>query len=103
LTQLRDDPSLRLQLRAELQKRISRLEFIFMPDKLGVAAFLTYTNGAIDSTFIFGREVAEDILQAKGLFRIQRYRNQPREFHESLKADLLQWVREQQEVEVVAL
>jgi Recombinase len=102
LNQLRGNPALRLPARAAIQKKVSRIELIFMPDRIGVAAFLYYSNGPPDSTFIFGKDVGEELLRAKGLFRIQRYRDKSPEFHAVLKADLLQWVRSMAQLESAA-
>ena len=92
LNQLNDSPALRLKFRAELQRRISRIELVFMPDRLGVAAIIHYANGVLATTMIFGREVEKADLRASGLSRIERSLVKP-EFYEQLKAELLKWVQ----------
>src|ERR1700722_2575225 len=58
--------------RTEIQRRIARIELVFMPDRLGVAAIIHYTNGVLATTMIFGREVDRADLRARGLARIER-------------------------------
>jgi DNA invertase Pin-like site-specific DNA recombinase len=112
LNQLNSNPALRLPAKALIQKKVSRIDLIFMPDRLAVAAFLQYTNGAPDSTVIFNRDVDEDTLRALGApssvlrlnrlpFRILRQRDKPRESN-ALKADVLKWVKSHAELESVA-
>jgi DNA invertase Pin-like site-specific DNA recombinase len=92
LNQLNDNPSLRLKFRTEIQRRIARIELVFMPDRLGVAAIIHYTNGVLATTMIFGREVDTADLRARGLGRIERSIIKP-EFYEELKAELRAWVQ----------
>jgi DNA invertase Pin-like site-specific DNA recombinase len=92
LNQLNDNPSLRLKFRTEIQRRIARIELVFIPDRLGVAAIIHYTNGVLATTMIFGREVDRADLRARGLSRIERSLVKP-EFYEELKAELLGWVQ----------
>jgi DNA invertase Pin-like site-specific DNA recombinase len=101
LTQLRSNSSLRLPMKAAIQKKVSRIELVFMPDRQGVVAFLQYTNGAPDATVIHNRDIDENApwaatmpaaLRSSGHFRIQRIRNKPLEYHEKLKADVREWV-----------
>jgi hypothetical protein len=44
LNQLNSNPALRLPAKAVIQKKVSRIELAFMPDRLGVAAFLHMTG-----------------------------------------------------------
>ena len=83
-------PSLRLKLRTELQKRVSRIELVFMPDQLGVAAIVTFSNGVLGSLMIFGEAVGEEILQAKGYSEINRFMVKPErgEIHRKNLLDL---------------
>jgi hypothetical protein len=92
LHQLNDNPSLRLRFRTEIQRRIARIELVFMPDRLGVAAIIHYTNGVLATTMIFGREVDWADLRARGLARIERSLVKA-ESYEELKAELLGWVK----------
>jgi DNA invertase Pin-like site-specific DNA recombinase len=102
LNQFRSNPSLRLPMKAAIQKKVSRIELVFMPDRQGVVAFLQYTNGAPDATVVLNKDIHENApwaatmpaaLRSSGHFRIQRIRNQPLEYHEGLKAATLKWVR----------
>jgi hypothetical protein len=111
LTQLRSNPSLRLPARAAIQKKVSRIELVFMPDRQGVVAFIQYTNGAPDATVIHNRDIDENApwaatmpaaLRSSGHFRIQRIRNKPLEYHERLKADVLKWVHSFADMEEAA-
>jgi hypothetical protein len=92
LHQLNDNPSLRLRFRTEIQRRIARIELVFMPDRLGVAAIIHETNGVLATTMIFGREVDRADLRARGLARIERSLVKA-ESYEELKAELLGWVK----------
>ena len=101
LNQLGSNPALRLPAKAAIAKKVARIELVFMPDRQGVVAFLQYTNGAPDATVIHNRDIDENApwaatmpaaLRSSGHFRIQRIRKQPLEYHEKLKADVLEWV-----------
>jgi hypothetical protein len=63
-----------------------------MPDRLGVAVIIHYTNGALATTMIFGREVDRADLRARGLSRIERSLVKA-ELYEELKAEILGWVK----------
>ena len=103
LNQLNSNPALRLRAKVAIQKKVSRIELVFMPDHLGAVAFLQYRNGARDTTIVLNKDIDENApwfstmppaLRTSGLFRIQRIRNKAPKFHETLKADVLKWVRD---------
>ena len=111
LDQFTSNPALWLPMKAAIAKKVSRIELVFMPDRQGVVAFLQYTNGAPDATVIHNKDIAESAswaatmpaaLRSSGHFRIQRIRNQPVEYHEGLRADVLQWVRSFADIEQAA-
>jgi len=64
-----NDPSLRLRLRAELRKRIARIELFFIPNKFGVHAIVKYVNGVQGMATIFGSATREAAL-SRGLKEI---------------------------------
>jgi DNA invertase Pin-like site-specific DNA recombinase len=93
LNQLHDNPALRLKFKAELQRRISRIELVFMPDQLGVDAIIRYCNGAIAWARIFGRDIDQSTLRAQGLRRFERTFLKP-ESYQPLKEKLLQLAKD---------
>jgi hypothetical protein len=52
LNQLNSNPALRLPAKAAIQKKVSRIELVFMPDRLGAVVFIQYKNGALDTTMV---------------------------------------------------
>jgi DNA invertase Pin-like site-specific DNA recombinase len=77
-----------LKLKAELRKRISRIELVFMPDRIGAAAIIHYSNGVLASTMIFGKDVEKKALRSHGLHRIERFIVKP-ESAATLKEEIL--------------
>jgi Recombinase len=74
LNQLDSKPALRLPLKAVIQKKVSRIELVFMPRKKGVSAIIQYSNGALGLADIYGQGISDEYLRARGSHRIQRTR-----------------------------
>jgi DNA invertase Pin-like site-specific DNA recombinase len=93
LNRLNSNPALRLPFKAMIQKKLSRVELVFMPDRLGVAAIIHFSNSILGRTMIHGKAVEQDALRAHGLTRIERYIVKP-EFYEELKQELLKMAKQ---------